>query len=436
LILKKQIDLETLNYIKKYVAQVLIFPIWELLDKIVPKKDNYWAFPVHHIKSEQFIENSRAIFEVIKKDSNIKKVIFCRNKQSDFQIQEAENVVYVYNKSAKGLWLLLRCKVVFVTNSISMEYSWRFGPKLFSILKVDLKSHIVVNLSHGISLKRINSISNKLVKNRLERVTYRKKEPLHYSGLLASSEVDSYAMAAMYYPVKYENVWLTGLPRNDFLLKIISELPAYLQIQINLIEELKKGRKLIVYAPTYRQTDAVADSSYYKFSDAEINELKQVLKKHNAVFGFRMHYFRNNNSLFNMEDYIDDEYIFDLGHQKFSDIASVIREADLVISDYSSVFIEAIFLSIPVIGFTYDFENYSEKQNGLLYDFKMIFPGQLTNKFTEVIEKIDNELSLTNQSGKEKYKFSQQFFFKYFDDKNSERVVNKVKSLLKKNQII
>lgn len=420
------------DVIKKILTEVIIFPIWVFLDKLVPKNDNFWAFPVHHIKSEQFIENSRAVFEAIKKDNNIRKVIFCRNKINDFKIENAVNTEIVYNKSVRGLYLLLQCRVIFVTNSVSMEYSWRWGEKLFSVLKINLKQHFVVNLSHGISLKKINALANTQVKKRLERVSYRKKEPLFYNGLIASSDVDSYVMASMYYPIKYEHVWLTGLPRNDFLSKKVAELPAYMRTQIQYIKEIKNGRKLIVYAPTYRQTDAVIDSSYYCFSENEIKELKHILKKHNAVFGFRMHYFRNSKNLFNLEDFIDNEYIFDLGHSKISDIAPVIREADLVISDYSSVFVEAMFLTIPVIGFAYDLDHYSTSQNGLLYNFEMVFPGPVVKEFAQVLRNIDEEMTIPSQANSEKYKFSQKFFYKFLDEKNSERVVSKVKEKIKK----
>jgi len=411
---------------KKIISDVLIFPTWVILDKLVPKNKNFWAFPVHHIKSEQFIENSRAVFEAVKNDSNIKKVIFCRNKINDFQIEDAENTELIYNKSFRGLYLLMKCRVVFVTNSISMEYSWRWGMKLFSVLQVDLKRHFVVNLSHGISLKKINAIANKQVKKRLERVSYRKREPLYYSGLIASSDVDSYAMAAMYYPIKYENIWLTGLPRNDFLNKNVSELPSYIRSQVCYIEKLKMSRKLVVYAPTYRQATVVSDSSYYHFSVDEIYELKRILTTHSAIFGFRMHYFRNSDNLFNLEDFIDNEYIFDLGHSKISDIAPVIREADLIISDYSSVFVEAMYRSIPVIGFVYDFDHYRENQNGLLYDFEMIFPGPVVKKFAQVLHNMDEELTAPSQANSEKYRFAQKFFFEYIDDKNSERVISKI----------
>jgi CDP-glycerol glycerophosphotransferase len=412
------------------VSDLLIFPIWILMDRIVQKKCNYWAFPVHPIKSDQFIENSRAIFEFIKKDAGIKKIVFCRNKINDFQIEDAENTEFIYNKSLKALWLLLQCKVVIVTNSISMEYSWRWEPKFFSVLKVDLKRHIVVNLSHGISLKKINAIANKLVKERSLRVKYREMEPLYYSGLIASSKVDSYAMAAMYYPIRYENVWLTGLPENDFLKTNISELPSYLCSQIRYIEGIKMAKKLIVYAPTYRQIDLVIGATYYRFSESKIIALKKLLKKYNAILGFRMHYFVNSNNLLNIEDFIDNEYIYDLGHEKVSDIAPIIREADMVISDYSSVLVEAIYRTIPVIGFAYDLENYREQQNGLLYDFEMVFPGPVVTTFSDLLIKIEEELANPSQVKSEKYSFSQKFFYEFTDARNSERVVSRIKNKL------
>ena len=301
---------------------------------------------------------------------------------------------------------------------------------MFSVLKVNLKARVVVNLSHGISLKRGSAIAKKLVKERVLRIGYRRKEPSHYVGLISSSLVDSYAMAAMYYPVKYESVWLTGVPRNDFLIQDSAELPSYLRSQIRYIQELKNGRKLIVYAPTFRQTVAVSGASYYRFSGAEIAELKLILKKHNAVLGFRMHYFRNSGNLFNLENFIDNEYIFDLGHDKVSDIASVIREADILISDYSSVFVEAMYRAIPVIGFAYDLEHYRDNQEGLLYDFEMVFPGPVVKTFSEVLRELDKELAAPAQTNSEKYQFSQKFFYNYRDSGNSARVVARVKTAL------
>ncbi|MCD6366199.1 MAG: CDP-glycerol glycerophosphotransferase family protein, partial [Bacteroidales bacterium] len=348
-----------------------------------------------------------------------------------FYIEDAINVIIVKMNSLNGFWLLTKCKVIFLQNSISMDYSLRWGAKLFSIIKLNLRKRIIIHLGHGIPLKKLSTLANPLVKNRADRVSFRRKERKFYSGLVTSSSIDSYAMATMFNPIKYENVWITGLPRNDFLIKELNTLPVFIRSQANAINKMKKGRKLITYTPTYRQTATVKDSSYYQFSKEEIDQLKSILIKHNAIFGFRMHYFRNNDNLFNMEKYIDNEYIFDLGHNKISEIAPVIRESDMIITDYSSVYIDALYINKPVFCFAYDLEQYQENQNGLLYDLDIVFPGPVASDFHSLINEINIELTTNTQIQMEKYKIARKIFFEYADDKNTERVIVKVKKALK-----
>lgn len=411
----------------RIIFDLLILPIFRIFDFFIPKKTNFWAFSSHHIKLDQFIENPRAIFEEIKQSKDIKKIIFTRVDDFDFELENAVNTHVISLYSLKGLFLLIQCKVVFITNSIAMDFSLRWGDKGFSVIKLNRRLRYIVNLSHGISLKKINSIANSNVKKKLLRVGYRKSEPIYYSGLIASSDIDSYSMAAMYYPIQYENLWITGLPRNDFLLQQSNQLPKFISKQIEQVNSIKKNKKLVLYAPTYRQTAAVSDSQYYQFSDSEIIDLKVLLNKHNAIFGFRMHYFRNDSNLFNMEKYIDNEYIFDLGHEIIPDISPAIRECDILISDYSSVFLEAIYCNKNVLCFTYDFEHYKNNQNGLLYDYDLILPNKRVNTFKELLCKVENCLiNLDDQDNT----YIQKFFFNNIDTNNSARVVEKVKSLL------
>jgi CDP-glycerol glycerophosphotransferase len=238
------------------------------------------------------------------------------------------------------------------------------------------------------------------------------------------------AMTAMFAPISYQQIFLTGLPRNDFLKMSKDALPQHLQQQMSQIRKWIGDKRLVAYAPTYRQTAAVSDSSYYQFSEQEIDALKSVLKKHNAVLGFRMHYFRNNDQLFNIGKHVDNEVIFDLGHENVSEIAPVIRSASVVISDYSSVFLEAMYIDKPVLGFMYDLDHYREQQDGLLYDLDMIFPGPVTESFTELLAAIDRTLENDESVSSPQYAFSKKFFFDHVDSDNSKRVVKRVSSLL------
>ena len=408
----------------------ILVPCLRAFDYICPKDASSWVFATHFIKTSSFIENPRAVFELVKAVPEIRKIIFYRGDKIEFTIDDAVNYEIVRLGSFRGFWLLVRSKVIFLSNSVAMDFSLREASGGFHILKLALQKHIVVNLWHGIPLKRMFYVANAEVREHTGRVSYRQRERKYYSGLVASSDVDSYVMAATFFPLNYKQIWLTGLPRNDFLLQDLECMPKDLFEQILLVRKLKNGKRLITYAPTYRQSTKTSKASYYQFSQDQINNLKELLEKHNAIFGFRMHYFRNDDRLFNIENYVDNEYIFDLGHEALAEIAPAIRESDIVVSDYSSVFIEAIYANKPIIGFAYDLEQYKENLEGLLYDYEMVFPGPVVSDFDQLLNQIDNEFIHQNQVGSHAYERAKKFFFKYQDTDNSQRVVDRVNDLL------
>jgi CDP-glycerol glycerophosphotransferase len=412
---------------KKYIFYI-IKPFWMLFDLFLKKRNDFWAFSTHHLHAGKFIENQRALFEFVKKDQAIKKIIFYRGIREDFEIEDAHNYEIVEHGSLRGLWLLARCKVVFLTHSISMDYSIRWGKRGFFILPLSMRNRVVVNLWHAISLKRLYYTANSETRLHTDRVKYRNQERIGYKGLIASSDIDSYAMAAMFFPLNYLQVWCTGLPRNDFLTCEENYLPIYIRRSLEKIRSIKKDKKLIVYAPTYRQVAACDGAYYYQFSNQEILKLKTILKKNNVVLGYRPHYFNNSTEYFNLDEYIDGETIVDLSMAAVPEFSAVARECDFLITDYSSVYLETLYLGKPAICFAYDLESYKKQQDGLLYDLSLIFPGNICESFDDVLKAIEYFLVEEEGDIHLQAKFVQKMFFSYCDGGNSERVFNRVKA--------
>lgn len=408
----------------------LLLPAWRVLDFFTPKKADHWAFATHHLHSERFIENQRAVFEQVKADPNLHKIIFYRRQPAEWHIEDAVNYRMVRHGSLAGFLLLARCKVVFLTHSIAMDYSLRWGRKGFAVLKLNSKRRVVVNLWHGVALKRLLYAANQSTLQHTDRVTYRTQERKQYAGLIASSDIDSYAMAAMFYPLNYQQVWLTGLPRNDFLTQAEELLPHYIQDSLRLIRQIKQGKKLIVYAPTYRQTSVSETAHYYQFEQTEIDALKCLLQENNAVLGYRPHYFKNSEQYFNLDQFIDNELIFDMSQAVVPEFSALARELDVLVTDYSSVYIEALYLSKPVICFGYDIEHYKTQQDGLLYDMELAFPGPVIEDFAQLVPAIQERLHACSQQIEQEQKTAKQLFFKYRDCNNSKRVVDRIKELL------
>lgn len=415
------------------VLFAILHPLWRLIDAFLPKYPDYWAFATHHLHTDRFVENQRAVFEHIKNDASIRKIIFFRGPTPDLAISGGVRYEIVRLGSWRSFLLLVRCRVLFVTHSISMDFSLRWGQRQFSVLKLDMRQRIVVNLWHGIPLKRLLYAANEETLRHTDRVKYRFEERKHYAGLIASSDIDGYAMAAMFYPANYRQVWVTGLPRNDFLLQEESLLPGYIRDSIKRIRDIRRDRKLIVYAPTYRQTDVSEQAFYYQFSDQEIAKLQALLRANNAILGYRPHYFKNSSQYFNLDKYIDDELIFDFSQAKVPEFSALARECELLVTDYSSVFIETLYLGKPAICFAYDLEHYKSSQDGLLYDLSLVFPGPACTNFEGLLEHLGQALQTPAHRQTEKIQDLQKFFFNFRDTANAERVIQRTKNLCMSN---
>lgn len=411
---------------EKLKYKLLTF-LWRLLDYLVPKDKQYWAFATHHLRATKFIENQRAIFEHIKSKPEIKKFIFYRDSKHEIDIQDAVNYEIIKQGTFRAYTLLFKCKVVFITHSLAMDYSIRFGKRDFEVLKFRLDNRIIVNLWHGISMKRLLNAANDETKLRTDRSKFRQKERKFYKGLIASSSIDGLIMAAMFYPLNYSQIWETGLPRNDFLLMPDTKLPAYIRASIEQLRSLKKAKKLLVYAPTYRQTAVSKDAYYYQFSNDEIENLKHLLKESNAILAYRPHYFKNDPNYFNLDQFIDNEYIFDCSQNVIPEFSALARECDLLITDYSSVALETIYLDKPTLSFAYDIENYQKEQDGLIYDLSMIFDQDIYQDYESLLLGIKGYLS--SNGIKKSNEMAKKLFFSHRDTENSQRVVDKIKML-------
>lgn len=401
-------------------------PVWRVLDSLIPKKPHYWAFATHILNTGRFVENQRAMFEFVKTDPAIRKIVFYRGPAPDLQIDDAVNTEVVRHGSLHGILLLLRCKVVFLSHSIAMDFSLRWAGRAFSVFKLSLHNRIVVNLWHGIPIKGLYYTANEETRLHLDRVSYRRYECTRYVGLVASSDIDSYAMAASFHPLKYRQVWLTGLPRNDFLLMPETLLPRYISDSLQLIRALKKGRRLVLYAPTYRQTDVSAKAHYYQFSPGEIDHLRDLLARQNAVLGYRPHHFKNSKEYFNLDRYIDGETIIDISQSQVPELSAAARECDVLITDYSSVHIETLYLGKPSLSFAYDLEDYLSNQNGLLYDTALIFGRGVCRDFNTLLNMLDDVLSGQLNSDELGGDVARKIFFNYRDCANSQRVYERV----------
>ncbi len=408
---------------------VPLLALWRLLDLLVPKCKNRWAFFDHPLKHGQFIENARAVHEQVKHDPNVHCHVFVRGGRLPMDIEQTAHSSVFMLDTLLGLWRLSRCGVLLLTNSTSLDMSlgWRDGS--YAALVPVLRRRVVINLWHGIPLKRLFALANPEQRRHGDRDERRRRERGFYDGLIASSDIDALAMTAIFHPIPPANVWATGLPRNDFLRLPENALPASLRAEMAHLQQLMAGRRLVLYAPTYRDA-SVAEQRTYCFSADELMRLESLLARHDAVLGYRGHYLVNAPAALTASAMQNGGRLLDLGHARFQEIASLLRHSAVVVTDYSSVYIDALYLDLPVIGFAFDLDHYRQHQNGLLYDLDLAFPGPMTTTFDDFLSQLASVLAQPCFTPDHNYRTAQRLFFRHFDSHNTQRVVQRVKAAI------
>ncbi|WP_214849625.1 CDP-glycerol glycerophosphotransferase family protein [Exiguobacterium sp. s138] len=205
----------------------------------------------------------------------------------------------------------------------------------------------------------------------------------------------------------------TGYPRNDLLYAPDRQQQAG---QIKQSLRLPPGKKVILYAPTWRDDEFVTKGQYRFNLKLDLKQMQSRLGDDYIVL-LRMHYL--------IAEHLDltafDGFAYDVS--AYGDIAELYLISDLLITDYSSVFFDYAHLNRPMLFFTYDLEKYASILRGFYFDFEAVVPGPLLKESDQVIDYIE-DIATQSKQYEEKYTAFQERFCSLDDGKASQRVVN------------
>ena len=240
-------------------------------------------------------------------------------------------------------------------------------------ISIHRKKIIEVETWHGTPLKKIggeenmNSLSpnrNKKGNRKLDSSTIR----------CAQSEYDQEIFARIFHSDK-KAIDICDLPRNDELTKYTS----------TKIYEIKKRigipltKKVILYTPTYREYLSNKETIEKIKENIDIKKWKTELGD-NYVVIIRAHY------TFTEAMRISEEgFVFDLTN--YPNINDLYAVSDLMISDYSSTFVDYSIMSKPMLCFAYDLEEYQEKR-GLYCSLEAFLPCPIDTCQESLINRI------------------------------------------------
>ena len=142
------------------------------------------------------------------------------------------------------------------------------------------------------------------------------------------------------------------------------------------------GKKIILFAPTYRGTEQKL--AYYDYDKIDLAVINEFCRKNGYAFLIKMHPF--------VKKLIDipAEYaqnIFEF--TKYPNINELYYVTDLLVTDYSSNYFEYALMERPILFYTYDREVY-ELTRGVHRSIKDSAPGKVCDSFEEFMQALEN----------------------------------------------
>ncbi|WP_019528816.1 CDP-glycerol glycerophosphotransferase family protein [Dasania marina] len=267
----------------------------------------------------------------------------------------------------------------------------------------------VINLWHGIPLKGMCNLDYKFKRGSLSKLF---KRGLGIDAFCVSS-ITERALIAGCFLMDAQRIKVTGIPRNDWLTCPAEQLPQDLAADQSKLKALLNGKKLVLYAPTFRDYDRKACG----FNSESMAQLTTTLSQHNAVLGIRAH--PRDQGLFS--PFIDNANVLDLDYRHYPELNTVMRNTDILITDYSSLWVDFLLLDKPIVGYAFDIEQY-QGSRGLLYDYDNQFPGPLTQTWQQLASTLAALLAQPSISVAEKQLWLKRFFHQPLDGSRCQAI--------------
>ena len=239
-------------------------------------------------------------------------------------------------------------------------------PHIAGLRQEDLRGKQTLQLWHGVPLKKIGfpEIASP-VNMTPEKARYLEINYSGYTAVISSSPWTTGELFARAF--RAEAFLETGFPRNDILARDPGKADM-IHVDTDMYGFLRRhkaaGGKVVVYMPTFRDTGG----TFLSDNALDIGLINTFCKKHNIFFLAKFH----PSMQISTEGSLEAFAVYD----SRLDIYPVLRLADALVSDYSSVYFDFMYVDKPLIFYPYDRDRYLSRDRELFFDYEAFTPGE------------------------------------------------------------
>ena len=401
---KKNVFIRKILRKTKYLLEIVRYTYYYLFYKVDDKTIFFESFGGASASC-----SPKAIYNYLIENKDYKDYKFIwafKNPEKDHLIKKNKNLTIVKSKS-KDYYKYLSKSKYWIVNS------------LLDLSVIKKKNQIYVQCWHGTPLKKLRcdiTVTGSVLNTKEEVIKRNNLDVAKIDYFISPSKysTEKFTSAFNLKNLNKENIIIEkGYPRNDKLIN-------YTQNDINDIKEklnIKTNKKIILYAPTFRDDEHKSGLGYTYKLNIDFDKLKKELGKDYVIL-FRAHYFIANS--FDFNKYKD--FVYNVSD--YDDINDLYIISDLLITDYSSVFFDYAILKRPILFYMYDYKNYKTKLRDFYLDLKEL-PGPIIEKQEDLIKNIKQIDKVFNKYKKYYQTFNKKFN-PYEDGKSSIRVAKEI----------
>ena len=232
------------------------------------------------------------------------------------------------------------------------------------------KKRLIINLWHGVPLKKIALLDPNLKK--AARIYFKKIFSENYTCILTTSH-ELIPLMARSFAVSEDKIKVWGQPRNDGLF----QKNDCREILGQLYPDLPEYTKTVLYAPTFRDYGQV---QLFPFKDFDQKQLEAFLDEKNMLLFIRTHVAEQGSAA----PYLGKRIRF-LGNEQAEDVTGILNIFDCLITDYSSIYIDYLLTDKPMIFLPYDRQQYLDGR-GMNFDYDDVTPGPKPETFNDFLD--------------------------------------------------
>ena len=232
------------------------------------------------------------------------------------------------------------------------------------------KKRLIINLWHGVPLKKIALLDPNLKK--AARIYFKKIFSENYTCILTTSH-ELIPLMARSFAVSEDKIKVWGQPRNDGLF----QKNDCHEILGQLFPDLPEYTKTVLYAPTFRDYGQV---QLFPFKDFDQKQLEAFLEEKNMLLFIRTHVAEQGSAA----PYLGKRIRF-LGNEQAEDVTGILNIFDCLTTDYSSIYIDYLLTDKPMIFLPYDRQQYLDGR-GMNFDYDDVTPGPKPETFNDFLD--------------------------------------------------